>query len=347
MINKTILSLLLFVISTPIFLFLLKTNKDYLPKIQITFTNYENQDKFQMIQDNFYIYKNQKKELEKNFNYSFSYKPIGYLRFKKNGKEVEFFLQETNQLFWKKEAYHYPYFEPYGNFIFGINADRSQVEVMDVSGNLLYVLNGNFLVEVQCFEREKDPICLLLFSEGKVTFLSKTFKKDFFLNIERAFFKSFSLNKEWITFHYYKELQDYFLTYKIDFKNDISLKKQEEIFTSLVFPYTISFCKLEKTVLFPNFNEIIKLKENAKTIQLNPYQEELKTVETLNELSYLGSSQYLQDLCIIHNQKNLSFWSKNGNFLLNYVLNSKKSDFFYDHESLYVFLDSGYLTISF
>ncbi len=334
------------ILIVPVWSFFLKKTYYLIPKLHFYYSDYENQDQIQTIKDGYYIFKNQKRKLDKEYIYSFSNKPIGYVRFKKTGKEIDFFLSETNQIFWTKEAYFYPYLEPYGNFLFGINSDRTQIEVMDINGKLLYTFNGIFLVDLQCLENY-EVICIALFSDGKVIFLSKNFFKEHFFSVEKAFFKSFRFYKDTITFHYYKENQDVFVTYLIKNKKEISFIKLKEIVSNISFPYTIPFCKLEKTILFPNFNSIIKIQENTIKIHLNPYQEEIMNQE---EFSYtgdlMGTAGYFYEFCTIFHKKNISFWSNNGNFLFNYKINSEKIQFYSD-KNFYVLAEQGYLTIRF
>lgn len=347
MLKKILIFITLFLVILPLITFLIKKNGYYFPKFKFEEFNFENQNKFQNIKRNFYYYK-QKFKLEEDFFYTFSYKPVGYIQFKKTGSEINFFLPGTNQIFWTKEAYYYPYIEPYGNFILGINSDRTKIEILDINGNLLQIIEGSFLVDFKCFE-EQEPQCIFLFNNGKTIFFSKSFFKEFYLKEKKAFYKSLMIYNNYITFHYYQNSKDFFTTYEIIKKEkEITLKKQNEIISNFIFPYTISFCKLENNVVFPNFNQIIKVDKEVKKVKLNPFTEEtiLSQKQIKISTNFLGNSIYFNNLCLIHNEDSLSFWNKNGNLLFFYNLPSNKVDFFYD-KNLYIFLNNSYINLSF
>lgn len=347
MLKKILISTTLFFVILPLTTFLIKKNGYYFPKIMFEEFNLENQVRFQYIKGNFYYYK-KKIKLEEGYLYSFAYKPVGYILFKKTGSEINFFLPENNQIFWTKEAHYYPYLEPYGNFILGINSDRTKIEILDINGNLLQSIEGSFLVDFKCFE-VPEPQCIFLFNNGKIVFFSKSIFKEIYLKENKVFYKSFTVQNNIITFHYYKNSKDFFTTYEIVKKEkEITLKKQKEIISNFIFPYTITFCKLEDNIVFSNFNQIIKIQENTKKVKLDPIIEETINSQEQVEIltNFLGNSIYLENLCIVFNENFLSFWNKNGNLLFYYKLHSKKVDFFYD-KNLYIFLDNSYISLSF
>lgn len=349
MLRNSLLVLVFALFIIPFVMFFIKKTSYFLPKIKFNYIEYENQDKFQVIKEGYYIFKNQKSKLQDEYLYTYSFKPIGYVRFKKTGKEIDFILAETNQVFWTKETFFYPYLEPNGNFLFGINSDRTHIEVMDINGNSLYIFNGIFLVDLQCSQNQ-ELICTLLFSDGKLILFSKSFFQEIFLNIDKAFFKSLRLFKNTLTLHYYKENQDVFITYLMHEQKDekkFTFIKLEEITSKTFFPYTIPFCKLDKTIIFTNFNSIIKIQKDTKKISLNPYREEMITEkEPLISVNPIGNAGYFYEFCITFHQKQLNFWSNKGNFLFSYNLNTRNINF-YTEEDYYLLSDDGYLMLSF
>ncbi len=341
--------MIVFIFTATISFFIFTAKYFYIPQLSIRWNDYLQQSDFQWIyQENYFVDKNLIK-LDKNYLYTFSLIPKGYVRYNKVGDEIEFFLKD-NQLFWKRKSTAYPYFEPYGRFIITVNADRTGVEVLEVNGQSLYEFDGLFLVDLKCIEKSQ---CYLLFNDGKFIFFNE--KNHYHLNvgIEKAFFKSFSIKNNQVIFHYFLNSQDHFGVYEIFFDAENPyLKKYKEIQSKIVFPYTISFQFNFDSILIPNFKETIILK-NKKIYKLYKENQEKLSFSEINhqneitlDVSFLGESIFYKNIVFVLKENLLEIYDNYHNFLFNIPIDKSKGSFFIYRDKLYIFFeDSGYLEL--
>jgi hypothetical protein len=348
MVKKIFLFLIVFILTATISFFIFTAKYFYIPQLSVRWNDYLEQSEFQWIYEENYFVDSNRTKLDKNFLYTFSLIPQGYVRYKKVGDEIEFFLKD-NQLFWKRKSSAYPYFEPYGRFIITINADRTVVEVFEVNGQKLYEFDGLFLVDLKCIEKSR---CYLLYNDGKFIFFDE--KNDFFLNagIEHAFFKSFSVKNNQVVFHYFLGSQDYFGVYEIFFDAEKPyLKKYKEIQSNIVFPYTISFQHNFDSILIPNFRETIILKDK-KIYKLFIENQKISFSEIKNQndlsldVSFLGESVFYKNIVFVLKENLLEVYDSHHNFLFYMPINQSKGSFFTYRDKLYIFFDDmGYLEV--
>jgi len=352
--RKFILFVVIFFLVNLLGMFLFAGKFYYIPQFKTDFYFYSDQSQFQWIYNNTYYYNNNKLELDKEFLYSYSLLPLGYVRYKKVGNEIEFFLP-NKQLFWKKPSTAYPYFEPYGQYILTINADRTQVEVMDLNGQVIHKINGIFLVDLDCMPQEKTHYCYFLFSDGKFVIIYQNNKLEFNPEIKKAFFKSFSIKNNQVAFHYYLDSNDYFDTYLIELnKEKPFLKKESSIKSKFFFPYTIPFLFDNNSIIFPHFKETLLIRnDKVYKIFFNEEQNFLKEVHQKSEInfdiSYIGDITFYKELFFILKDQQLEIYDHNQNPLFFIpIKNSDLGSFFLYNDKLYIFFeDKGYIEFYF
>ncbi|GIX40596.1 MAG: hypothetical protein KatS3mg129_0329 [Leptospiraceae bacterium] len=350
MLKKIIIFSITFVISFTIFGFLFSDKYFIIPQFEISFNEYKEQKDFQWIEQYQYYIGNKIINLESNYFYTFSVLPVGYVRYKKVGEEIEFFLPD-NQLFWKKKSSAYPYFEPYGKYILTINADRTQIDVLDLNGQFLYQFNGLFLVDLKCKE---DNFCYLLFNDGRFIIFNQKNKFIFNPEIKNAFYKSLSIDGNQIAVHYYLNQNDYFNIYDVNLNSEKPyLKKINQIQSKIVFPYTVSFLFEKDSILIPHFKETILLSNN-KIYKIFKNNSLINEVEIHNQndisidVSFLGESIKFNNLSFVLKKNVLEIYDANHNYLFELPIKQDKGSFFVYQNALYIFLEnSGYLKFYF
>lgn len=344
----------LFVLFTE--LWILKKNVNYIPQFEVQYISFSEQDHFQWIRENEYYYKKKIIPLDSKYIYTYPLEPLGYIKYSKVGEEIEYYISEK-QLFWRRSLTSYPYFEPYGKLILGVNADRTKLTVLDINGNILKEITGIFLVDLNCsYIYNAKFYCYSLFSDGKFDVFNEEETYSTNLKKEKAYFKSFSIKNKEIAFHYYFNDSDIFEIYKFDIKDGkISLNSMNLISSKILFPYTISFTFNKDIILFPNFKETIIIK-NDNTYKLNIKKDtnsnsiNFDTVQNQNEITidtnFIGESKAYKNLIFIMKNKTLEIYDQNGNFLFYWDL-IDSTNVMHIKDNLYIFLDKGYLSFKF
>ncbi|MCS7205932.1 MAG: hypothetical protein NZ853_09550 [Leptospiraceae bacterium] len=342
------LSLNLFLVS-----FLFKKEEIYIPPIQFSLKNFNEQKDFQWLHKKEFFYQQKAYPLPSEFLYAFSILPNGFVRFQKVGSSIEYFIS-PEQLLWKKERFSYPYFEPYGRWIFLINSDRTAFEVLDLNGNSLVQVNGSFLVDIKC--HTEDDICFFLFSDGKLVSFYKNQSFEFFLQKPNSFFKSLSLRDQELAVHYYSQNQDVFEIFDIRHQDTLTLKSKNTIQSPIVFPFTLPFVFYEDNIMFPNGENTILIQKAQVyeiTSQTKTNEEVSKNlIRTQKDLklhtNFLGDSLSYGNLFFVVKPQNLEVYSLEGEqiFSLFFEKNYEPMLFLYHHK-VFVFLDREYLELNF
>ncbi len=357
--------LLIILISLFFFIFFLKESFIYYPPIQIMSYKYTNLKDLQIILNEYHYFNGNQKKLDSEYLYSYSFLPVGYLRFKKTGSTVEYYLS-NHQLFWVKDSFSYPYTEPDGKFIFFINSDRTKVEVVDKNNQQLFIANGNFLVDIKCnyflthLENYKNQyLCFILFSDGQLLGFSESFFKRFDLRKSiSSFYKSLSCINEELQLHFYSDGKDRFSRFKVDFKQiesgkiDILLNQKNILSFNVNFPYTIPFVMTDDKVIFPHFDRFFSMGKQSKEIMIERKTLKENTLKDSQEeielkIGFLGNLIYKKKLIILFYNNNLVFFDNSGNIIFFINLKNVLNLVFYDYKNkVYAFTESGFMVIN-
>ena len=145
-------------------------------------------------------------KIENEYLYEIPLLGSGYYQYKKVGSEISYF-SPSGEILWKKEYKSYP--RAGSRLILLLTGDNNQVQVADLSGNLLNTLDGRFLTD---YAFDADGGAALLFGGGDFYILDKKGKTVLSKHFrENGFYKSLAVSPDgnYFAVHYRENGRDF------------------------------------------------------------------------------------------------------------------------------------------